>query len=153
MMATDYLAEKDEVINPPNEDRRRINALTMTEKLSALTPEILSRRWKIGLDTTKKTLQATTQAGVRNVLAPGERKVRQRLDHLKFQNLRGQLYTDTIFSKVKSTRGHKTAQVFTNDHGYDRFYPLPSKHFTGKALMSFIHDAGIPQLLISDNSG
>jgi hypothetical protein len=58
-----------------------------------------------------------------------------------------------MFSKVKSTRGHKTTQVFTNGHGYDRFYPLHSKHFAGKALMSFIHDAGIPQLPISDNSG
>jgi hypothetical protein len=58
-----------------------------------------------------------------------------------------------MFSTLKSMRGHKTAQVFTNGHGYDRFYPLPSKCFAGKALMSFIHDAGIPQLLISDNSG
>jgi hypothetical protein len=144
---------RDEIIFPPNEDRTRIYALSTTKKRSALTPEILSRRWGIGLDTAKKTLQATTQAGVRNVLAPGERKVCQRLDHLKFPNLvHGQYYTDTMFSKVKSTRGHKTAQVFTIGHRYDRFYPLPSKHFAGKALMSFIHDAGIPQLLISDNS-
>jgi hypothetical protein len=140
---------RDEIVVPPNEDRTRIYALSTTKKRSALTPEILSRRWGIGLDTAKKTLQATTQAGICNVLAPGKRKVRQRLDHLKFPNLRGQYYTDTMFSKVKSTRGHKTAQVFTSGHGYDRYYPLPSKRFAGKALMSFIHDAGILQLLIS----
>ena len=58
-----------------------------------------------------------------------------------------------MFSKVKSTRGHKAAQIFTNGHGYDRFYPLASKSLAGEALMSFIHDAGIPQILISDNSG
>ena len=81
---------ENEVVYPPNEEHRRIKALSTTEKRSALTPEILSRRWNIGLDTAKKTLHATTQAGVRNVLAPGERKVRQRLDHLKFPNLRGQ---------------------------------------------------------------
>ena len=144
---------QNEVVYPPDEERRRIMSLSVAEKRNALTPEILSRRWGIGLETARKTLSATTQAGVRNVLAPGERKVRQRLDHLKFPNLRGRYYTDTMFSKVKSTRGHKAAQVFTNGHGYDRFYPLASKSLAGKALMSFIHDAGIPQLLVSDNSG
>jgi hypothetical protein len=91
---------QDEIVFPPNKDRTRIYALSMTEKRSALTPEILSQRWGIGLDTAKKTLQATTQASVRNVLAPGKRKVRQCLDHLKFPNLRGQYYTDTMFFKT-----------------------------------------------------
>jgi hypothetical protein len=117
----------DKVIYPPNEDRRRINAMTMKEKRSALTPEIISQQWGIGFDKAKRTLQATTQAGICHVLAPGKRKVCQCLDHMKFLNLRGQFYTDTMFSKVKFTRGHKTAPVFTNSHGYDRFYPLPSK--------------------------
>jgi hypothetical protein len=58
-----------------------------------------------------------------------------------------------MFSKVKLMRGHKTTQVFTNGHGYDRFYLLPSKCFSGKAFMAFIRDAGILQLLISNNSG
>jgi hypothetical protein len=78
----------DEVVYPPHEDRRWIYALTTTKKCFALAPEILSRQWGIGLDMAKKTLQATrTQASIRNVLAPGERKVRQRLDHLQFPNL------------------------------------------------------------------
>jgi hypothetical protein len=143
----------DEVVYPPSKEQRRIMSLSTIEKRSTLTPAILSQRWGIGLEAARNTLSATTQAGVRNVLAPGERKVRQRLDHLKFPNLRGRYYTDTMFSKVKSTRGHKAAQIFTNGHGYDRFYPLASKSLAGEALMSFIHDAGIPQILISDNSG
>jgi hypothetical protein len=72
---------QDEIVFPPNQDRTRIYALLTTEKCPALTPETLSRRWGIVLDTAKKTLQAITQAGVRNVLAPGKLKVRQRLDH------------------------------------------------------------------------
>jgi hypothetical protein len=105
---------QDKIIFPPNENRTRIYALSTTEKRSALTPEILSRQWGIGLDTAKKTLQATTQVSVCNVLAPGKWNICQRMDHLKFPKLCGQYYTDTMFSKVKSTRGHKTAQVFTN---------------------------------------
>jgi hypothetical protein len=59
---------------------------------------------------------------------------------------------DMMFAKVKSARGYTTAQVFANGHGYDRFYPMKSKSLAGQALMSFIHDAGIPQTLL-DNSG
>lgn len=128
-------------------------ALSTEEKRLALTAEIPSQRWGIGLNTAKQTLSATTQAGIHNVLAPGERKVQQRVDHLKFPYLRGRYYMDMVFTKVKSARGYTTAQVFGNGHGYDRLYPTKSKSLAGQALMSFIHDAGIPQTLILDNSG
>jgi hypothetical protein len=54
-----------------------ISALSTEERRLVITPEILSRRWGIGLDTVNKTLRATTQAGVRNVLASTERKIHQ----------------------------------------------------------------------------
>jgi hypothetical protein len=79
-----------------------------------LLPKDLSKRWAIGLEAAKRTLQVTTQAGIRNVLAPGERKLRQKLDHLKFPNLQRHFYTNTMFSKLMSVRGNKVAQVFTN---------------------------------------
>jgi hypothetical protein len=50
-----------------------------------------------------------------------------------------------MFFKFNLTRGYNTELVFTTGHGYDRFYPLMSKSLAGKALISFIHDAGIPQ--------
>jgi len=97
-------------------------------------------------------MNVTTQSGIRNVLAPSERKLRQRLDHLRFPNLRGKWYTDTWFSTVKSTRQNKAAQIFTNGKGYDRVYPLKSKEDAPHGLMSFIHDAGIPQVMVSDGA-
>ena len=79
--------------------------------------------------------------------------MRQRLDHLKFPSLRGSIYSDTMFAKkVKSLRGHLIAQVFTNCRGYDRFYPMQFKTEAPDTLMDFIHDAGIPQTIISDNA-
>ena len=42
-------------------------ALSTSEKRSVITPEILSRRWGVGLDTAKRMLQVTTQSGIRNV--------------------------------------------------------------------------------------
>ena len=142
----------DDDVYPMGPDSRKLFAMSSSEKRSTLTPERLSTRWGIGLDTAKRTLQVTTQAGIRNVLAPGERKTRQKLDHLGFPNLRGTTYGDTMFAKVKSARGNTAAQVFTNGRGFDHFYPLKSKGLVGTALMSLVQDAGIPQTLVTDNA-
>ena len=75
-------------------------ALSTSEQRLVLTPEVLARRWVIGLDTAKRTLQVTTQAGIRNVLVAGERKNCQRLDQLKFPNLRGRSYNDVFQGEI-----------------------------------------------------
>ena len=95
---------------------------------------------------------STAQAGIINVLSPGERKVHQRLDHIKYHALKGRFYSDTSFSQVKYTRGNSAAQNFTNGLGYDRFYPIKSESRATEALMSFIHDAGITQKFVTDNA-
>ena len=133
-------------------ERRAVSVMTSVERRSTITPEILARRWGIGLSTAARTLQVTTQRGLRNVIAPGERKVRQRLNHLRYPVLKGEYYVDTMLPTSKSLRGYTTAQVFTNGRGYDRFYPMTKRKEADDALEAFISDAGIPQTLISDNA-
>jgi hypothetical protein len=143
----------DDIVYPMGKESRKLFSLSTNEKRSVLTPAILAQRWGIGLDAAKRTLQVTTQAGIRNVLAPGERKLHQKLHHLAFPTLKGCWYSDTLFSKVKSLRGHMAGQVFTNGRGSDYFYPFKSKGQAGSlGLMSFIHDAGIPQTIVTDNA-
>jgi hypothetical protein len=48
----------------------RISAIHSTTRTNAVTAEQLSRRWNIGLDKAKKTLQVTTQRGTRTVQFP-----------------------------------------------------------------------------------
>jgi len=127
-------------------------ATTTSERSSVLTPAILARRWGIGLEAAKRTMLVTTQTGIRNVLAPGERKIRQRLNHLNFPNLKGQFFTDTMFAQVKSTRGYTAAQVFTDGRGFDHIYPIKGKGHAAETLINFIQDVGIPQTIISDNA-
>ena len=57
-----------------------------------------------------------------------------------------------MFAKVKSIRGHKTVQIFTNGQGYDQFYLLKEKGDASAMLMSFIQDTGIPQINVSDGA-
>jgi hypothetical protein len=39
--------------------------ISLSERGSFITKEILARRWGIGLETAKRMLQSTTQAGIR----------------------------------------------------------------------------------------
>ena len=57
-----------------------------------------------------------------------------------------------MFSKVKSIRGHRTAQIFMNGQRYDQFYPMKTQGDASAALMSFIQDTGIPQIIVSDGA-
>jgi hypothetical protein len=133
-----------------HEQRRTIAAMKGSDRASVITPEILSRRWFIGLDTAKRTLQVTTQAGVRNVLVPAERKMRKKAPWLKFPSLSGKFYSDLMFSRLPSVHGDKGASIFTNGMGYDRIYPWRLRSEHPEAIMSFIHDVGVPQTLVSD---
>ena len=144
---------EDRILMSKDPEVRTVSAMSAKERKSTLTPEILARRWHIGLAAAKRTMIATTQTGLRNVLAPGERRIRQRMSHLKYPTLRGRFYTDTMFAKVKSLRGSKAAQVYTDGHGYDRFYPIATKREVPQTLVSLIHDVGIPQEIVSDNAG
>ena len=133
-------------------DERVLSLAKTSDRIGSISPDDLAKRWNIGLTSARATLQATSQCGIRNVSAPGERKLRQRLNHMKFPNLRGRFYTDTMFSKSKSLRGAKAAQVFTNGRGFDKVYPIQSKGVAHEALCAFIHDVGIPQTIVSDNA-
>ena len=72
-----------EQLYPKSDNPRLIHRLSTGEQRSVLTPEFLAKRWHIGLDDARRTMGSTTQAGIINVIAPRERKVRQRLEHIK----------------------------------------------------------------------
>ena len=123
-----------------------------TDRHSAVTPELLSRKWKIGLDTARATLRVTTQRGIRTAVAPITR--RYRVDNLALHRnrLQGNFYTDTLFSKTLSLSGNKCAQVFT-DGQFSAVYPLESKAHVGQALARFMDEIGIPETLHADLAG
>jgi hypothetical protein len=135
-------------------ESRAICQLATTERRSVITPEILAQRWSIGLNAAKSTLQATTQAGIRNVFAPGKRKLRQRTDHLKYPHLKMTMYSDTMYaSKCTATGGHIGAQVYTNGGGYDYFIPIKRKGDAYKTLQTLAEITGAPQIMATDGDG
>ena len=127
-------------------------SLQSQERHSIITPEHISRTWKIGLKTAQETLQCTTQRGIRTALHPIQR--RYRVDHLALHRnrLNTTFYLDEMFSKTKSLRGNTCATVFT-DGKFTATYPLSSKADAGKTLDEFAQDVGIPEHLVTDLAG
>ena len=134
-------------------DRRVVlSALSTKERLSVLTPEILSKRWGIGLDVAKNTLNVTTYEGIRNVFLPSERKVRKKAPWINFPSIKGQFFTDGFFSQVATNSLHIGGSIYTNGMGYDRVYTWKSKGDHAETVMDFIHEVGVPQILVSDGA-
>ena len=128
-----------------------ISATITSERHSSVNFENLSRMWNIGLETVKRTLQVTTQHGVRTAVYPLHR--RYRVDHLYLnrRRLNGDWFTNTLFSKVISIQGNTCAQVFTNGN-FTTVHPLVSKGKVAQALTEFADDVGIPDMLLSDGA-
>ncbi len=111
---------------------------------SVITKEVLAKRWGLGLETAKRTLEVTMQVGVRKYVHPVTRRFKTRQQAIRYPRLSGKFYTDTMFSPTISLRGYTCAQVFTDGYGYDEFYPLKSKADASRGLLGFIQESGVP---------
>jgi len=134
-----------------NMENAEISATFTSERHSSVNYENLSRKWNIGLETAKRTLQVTTQRGVRTAVHPLHRRYRVDHLHLNRRRLNGDWFTDTLFSKVVSIQGNTCAQVFTNGN-FTTVHPLDSKSKVAQALTEFADDVGIPDSLLSDGA-
>jgi hypothetical protein len=81
-------------------EKRKESVLTL-DRHSNVGLEELSRKWNIGLETVKATLDVTMQHG----------------------ELKGTWYLDTLIAKVKLLLGNKSAHVFTNGK-YMKIMPM-----------------------------
>jgi hypothetical protein len=87
--------------------------VTGTHRKGTVSPDNLTRKWYIGVETARRTLERTTQLGDRDFLnIKGTRRLKHTVFQLMFRHLKTDVYTDTMFSKVKSLRQNACAQVF-----------------------------------------
>jgi hypothetical protein len=131
---------------------RSISAMHRSAPHSVITKEVLATRWCIGPESASRTLNVTTQNGIRKVMLPVERRFRTKQSHLRFLTLDGKWFSDTTFPVPKSIRGNSSAQLTTNGKGYTHFFPMRAKSESPAALMDFIHENGVPAWLVVDNT-
>ena len=129
----------------------------MSKPKDRLTPEYLGQLWKCGIETARKTIEATTCRKYRNTVQGLTKRYRPSQDFMRYRQIRipeGEFYTDTMISKVISIRGHTCAQIYGNKFGYIKAYPLKKhdKQFLGDSISLIIQDAGVMQKLHTDNA-
>lgn len=135
------------------ETNSRIIASTVTTDMhSVISAENMSKKWKIGIETAKRTMQVTTQCGVRTAMHPITR--RYRVDHLQLHKnrLNSHFYGNSLVAKTKSLQGNNGAPVYTNGK-FTAIYPWKLKSDVGQILSDFCADVGIPEQLTADLAG
>ena len=134
-----------------SEKPRNLAAIDTKARHMALSVEEVSRKFGIGLETARQTIKATTQFGIRHAVHPLSRRYRTDIMQSKRHRLNDTFYTDTMFSGVKSLRGNKCAQIFTNGK-YVHLEPGERKSQAGEALGSMIDEVGIPDKIVFDGA-
>jgi hypothetical protein len=130
-----------------------IGSAELSNHCYKVSPEELAHCWNIGLATAKRTLRVTTQHGVKKLVNCAlVQRVKPYTLQLLFRHLRTNLYTDTMFSKLKLLHGNTCAQVFVNDIDWTRAYPMKSKAKAHEVLDLLFHRKGVPAAVILDNA-
>ena len=108
----------------------RLYAIHMSKPKDWLTPEYLDQLWKWGIETARKTIEATTCRHYRNKVKGLTKRYRQSQYFMRYCQIRipsGEFYTDMMLSKVRSIRGHTCAQICGNKFDHIKAYPLENK--------------------------
>jgi hypothetical protein len=95
-------------------ENRAIAAVRTGDVTTDVTPDNVSQRWMVGLETAKTSLKVTTQQGVRSIPKPAMRRFKTQMAHLRYPRLRGMFYADIMEPKVKAVDSHRYAHIIGN---------------------------------------
>ena len=128
------------------------STLPLTKK-GKILPEDLARRWNIGVETAKKTLENTTQRAIRDFSqTAGGRRLKPYSYQLRYPRLNVEMYTDTLVGKCKSLMGNKYAQVYVTPFHWISVEPMEKKSDAHYTLDNLFKRVGVPRVIIPDNA-
>ena len=87
-----------------------------TSRKPSIDPIVLAKRWGIAPEKAQKTIQATTQRGIRTMLHPSlSRQFRMNDQNFQYHRLAHPVFSDMMFVNTVSRRGNRCAQVYATD--------------------------------------
>ena len=95
-----------------------------------ISAEHLIKVWRIDMESYQKTLNVTTQVGVRTDNNKLTRKIVTNDRMLRYKRISQFFFMDTLFATKKSGRsfrGHRCCQLFVTDKGFVYFVPKKLK--------------------------
>ena len=80
-----------------------VKVLNTSSRHNSISPQLLAQRWGTHLETAKRTLDATTQQGIRSVLNPTMTcRYRTKDRQLRYRQLSHDMFTDILEASVHS---------------------------------------------------
>jgi len=135
-----------------SEDRKVTVHAVSSGRHHRVDEDSLASKWLISRKAARRTLNATTQLGLRSARMPLSRQYRPGELMLRHhQCLNVSMYTDTLMGPGVSHIGNKYAQLFTGN-GVTCLDACKRKSDVHIPLKNFLHDIGHPMNLVYDNS-
>lgn len=134
--------------------RRAIKSVSSGKRKWAIGPKTLAKNWRISIERARRTIEATTQRGIRTTLHPTlSRRFRTNDRQLRYRRIAHDMFTDTLEAGKQSWfRQNRYAQVFTTSFGWVRVFPMKKKSDAHEGLSLMAQRDGVPHTLIMDGS-
>ena len=123
---------------------------------AGVTPEHLSKVWRISHEDAKRTIDNTSQHLVRPKDPTLSRNYGTNDRMLRYKRIKDYFFMDTFFAskkRGKSTRGHTCCQLFVTDKGFVYVVPMRRKGDVLQAMKQFAKEIGAPDSFVCDMSG
>ena len=123
---------------------------------SGVTPEHLSKVWRISHEEAKRTIDNTSQRLVRPKDPTLSKNYGTNDRMLRYKRIKDYFFMDTFFATKKggkSSRGHTCCQLFVTDKGFVYVVPMRRKGEVLQAMKQFAKEIGAPDAFVADMSG
>jgi len=128
-----------------------ISSAKTFERKGKVSAEVLAKRWRIGLETARKTIARTTQRAVRDfTTASGTRRLRPYAYQLRYPRLNVEMFVDILPGKQKSLLGNNFCAIYCTPFHWTFVEPIPNKSDVHLTLDALFKRAGFPKVLIPD---
>jgi hypothetical protein len=121
-----------------------------------ISPEHLSKVWRIDLESAKRTIDKTSQHCARTPANDLSRNYPTGDRMLRYKRIGQYFFMDTFFATSKagkSTRGNACCQLFVTDKGFVYVVPMKKESEVLQAVKQFAKAVGAPEAIISDAAG
>ena len=142
------------IVDADNHEFQVISSITSSIWKPNIEATQLAKNWGIGLETAKRTIEATTQRGLRtilhNTLSP---RFCTNDWQLRYRRLMHEMFTDTLESPMQSWFWqNQYAQVFVTRFVWSRVFPMRCKADAHEGLSLLVQRDGVPPRIITDGS-
>ena len=131
-----------------------VKTFATTARRGPIGAKLLAKNWNVGVSIAQRTIDATTQRGIRTILHPTlSRRFRTNDRQLRYRRLSHDVFTDTLEATMKSWyRQNKYAQIFATRFGWMRVFPMKKKSEAHEGLSLMAQRDGVPPTIIMDGS-